>query len=385
MSFQEVQGTESQDWVGLANYEIRDHQPALHEGVRQHRPLHARDAPDPDPRPVGARRLAGQRAGGQADPVPRRAVPAGAHLARGRQRHLPDRAGTERAAERRPSARRAAVAVWLEAADLAVPSMIIIAAWRWTGVNIIYFSSGLVNIPRELYEAAAHRRRKRVAHLPQHHAADDRADDPVRGRPVDHRRLPGLRRAAAALAGRELAPATAASRSPCSSTGPRSPPSTSGRPPRWASSSPRSSSLSRSSSSASSAAGGSDDHGRAPRRRAGERTATRVIGPRPRRGLPSKLGLAVLFLDPRVRVRRAALLDGPELAATAERDLRHRHHAAADGPDPRQLRAAAGRDTVRPMVLQLVTQSLGYADPDRGDLRDGRVRPGQVPVPRPDG
>jgi arabinosaccharide transport system permease protein len=44
---------------------------------------------------------------------------------------------------------------WLEAADLAVPSMIIMAAWRWTGVNIIYFSSGLVNVPRELYEAAA--------------------------------------------------------------------------------------------------------------------------------------------------------------------------------------------------------------------------------------
>src|SRR5687768_17444745 len=44
---------------------------------------------------------------------------------------------------------------WLEAADLAVPSMIIIAAWRWSGVNIIYFSSGLVNVPKELYEAAA--------------------------------------------------------------------------------------------------------------------------------------------------------------------------------------------------------------------------------------
>jgi len=44
---------------------------------------------------------------------------------------------------------------WLEAADLAVPSMIIMAAWRWTGVNIIYFSSGLVNVPKELYEAAA--------------------------------------------------------------------------------------------------------------------------------------------------------------------------------------------------------------------------------------
>ncbi|MEX1169133.1 MAG: sugar ABC transporter permease [Chloroflexota bacterium] len=44
---------------------------------------------------------------------------------------------------------------WLEAADLAVPSMILMAAWRWTGINIIYFSSGLVNVPKELYEAAA--------------------------------------------------------------------------------------------------------------------------------------------------------------------------------------------------------------------------------------
>ncbi len=44
---------------------------------------------------------------------------------------------------------------WLEAADLAVPSLIIMAAWRWTGVNILYFSSGLVNIPREITEAAA--------------------------------------------------------------------------------------------------------------------------------------------------------------------------------------------------------------------------------------
>jgi len=44
---------------------------------------------------------------------------------------------------------------WLETANLAVPSMIMMAAWRWTGINIIYFSSGLVNVPRELYEAAA--------------------------------------------------------------------------------------------------------------------------------------------------------------------------------------------------------------------------------------
>lgn len=44
---------------------------------------------------------------------------------------------------------------WLEVADLTLPSLIMIAAWRWTGINIIYFNSGLVNIPRELYEAAS--------------------------------------------------------------------------------------------------------------------------------------------------------------------------------------------------------------------------------------
>ncbi len=43
---------------------------------------------------------------------------------------------------------------WLEVADLALPSLILVAAWRWTGINILYFNSGLVNIPRELYEAA---------------------------------------------------------------------------------------------------------------------------------------------------------------------------------------------------------------------------------------
>lgn len=43
---------------------------------------------------------------------------------------------------------------WLEVADLALPSLIIVATWRWTGINILYFNAGLVNIPRELYEAA---------------------------------------------------------------------------------------------------------------------------------------------------------------------------------------------------------------------------------------
>ncbi|NLA98350.1 MAG: sugar ABC transporter permease [Spirochaetales bacterium] len=32
--------------------------------------------------------------------------------------------------------------------------LLILALWRWTGVNIIYFLSGLQNIPNELYEAA---------------------------------------------------------------------------------------------------------------------------------------------------------------------------------------------------------------------------------------
>jgi arabinosaccharide transport system permease protein len=32
--------------------------------------------------------------------------------------------------------------------------MVIVAVWRWTGVNIVYFMSGLQSIPEELYEAA---------------------------------------------------------------------------------------------------------------------------------------------------------------------------------------------------------------------------------------
>jgi arabinosaccharide transport system permease protein len=44
---------------------------------------------------------------------------------------------------------------WLETAEFALPSLILVATWRWTGINILYFNSGLVNIPRELYEAAS--------------------------------------------------------------------------------------------------------------------------------------------------------------------------------------------------------------------------------------
>jgi arabinosaccharide transport system permease protein len=44
---------------------------------------------------------------------------------------------------------------WLTSATLAIPALLIIATWRWVGVNMLYFNSGLVNISRELYEAAA--------------------------------------------------------------------------------------------------------------------------------------------------------------------------------------------------------------------------------------
>ena len=44
---------------------------------------------------------------------------------------------------------------WLSSASLAIPALLIIATWRWVGVNMLYFNSGLVNISRELYEAAA--------------------------------------------------------------------------------------------------------------------------------------------------------------------------------------------------------------------------------------
>lgn len=44
---------------------------------------------------------------------------------------------------------------WLETKHLAIPAMIIMATWRWTGINMIYFTTGLSNIPNELYESAS--------------------------------------------------------------------------------------------------------------------------------------------------------------------------------------------------------------------------------------
>jgi arabinosaccharide transport system permease protein len=42
---------------------------------------------------------------------------------------------------------------WLSRRWQAMSVMLVLATWRWTGMNIIYFLSGLNNIPVELYEA----------------------------------------------------------------------------------------------------------------------------------------------------------------------------------------------------------------------------------------
>ena len=44
---------------------------------------------------------------------------------------------------------------WLLERKFAIPVLIGLATWRWTGVNIVYFLSGLATIPNELYEAAS--------------------------------------------------------------------------------------------------------------------------------------------------------------------------------------------------------------------------------------
>ena len=44
---------------------------------------------------------------------------------------------------------------WLETPGLAIPSLILLALWRWTGINIVYFTAGLATIPQDLHEAAA--------------------------------------------------------------------------------------------------------------------------------------------------------------------------------------------------------------------------------------
>lgn len=43
---------------------------------------------------------------------------------------------------------------WLKNGTTAFIVLLVLACWRWTGVNMLYFLSGLKNIPAELYESA---------------------------------------------------------------------------------------------------------------------------------------------------------------------------------------------------------------------------------------
>jgi arabinosaccharide transport system permease protein len=43
---------------------------------------------------------------------------------------------------------------WLQTSGPGMFALVILCVWRWLGVNIIYFLSGLQSIPEELYEAA---------------------------------------------------------------------------------------------------------------------------------------------------------------------------------------------------------------------------------------
>ncbi|HYH04859.1 MAG TPA: sugar ABC transporter permease [Bacillota bacterium] len=44
--------------------------------------------------------------------------------------------------------------VWLQGQQTAMFALVVLATWRWLGVNLIYFLSGLQAIPQEIYEAA---------------------------------------------------------------------------------------------------------------------------------------------------------------------------------------------------------------------------------------
>ncbi|WP_434640646.1 sugar ABC transporter permease [Thermoanaerobacterium thermosaccharolyticum] len=43
---------------------------------------------------------------------------------------------------------------WLRDVNVAMFLLVLLATWRWTGVNIVYFLSGLQSIPKDLYESA---------------------------------------------------------------------------------------------------------------------------------------------------------------------------------------------------------------------------------------
>lgn len=43
---------------------------------------------------------------------------------------------------------------WLNSAGTSMLALVILATWRWMGINVLYYLAGLQNIPKELYESA---------------------------------------------------------------------------------------------------------------------------------------------------------------------------------------------------------------------------------------
>lgn len=43
---------------------------------------------------------------------------------------------------------------WLNSSGTSMLALVILATWRWMGINVLYYLAGLQNIPKELYESA---------------------------------------------------------------------------------------------------------------------------------------------------------------------------------------------------------------------------------------
>ena len=65
--------------------------------------------------------------------------------------------------------------------ELIIPAMANISVWQFTGYNMLIFYAALQSIPRDLYEAAAHRRRRSVQDRVEYQAPGARPGDPSRG------------------------------------------------------------------------------------------------------------------------------------------------------------------------------------------------------------
>ncbi len=241
---------------------------------------------------------------------------------------------------------------------------------------MLYFNSGLVNISRELYEAAA--------------------IDGARGwQMFRYISVPLLRPTIlfvlviSVIGGFQLFvepfllwPGATHRRAPacplvCSSTGRRSRPSSSVMPQPWASCSRSSSSSSPASSSAwQAAARPSDDepHGLdAPGQDV--RGTSRLEQGLEQAGHPVPVPRAL------GRVPHPHLLDGGELVPPPGRALHRHDRALALGPDHRQLRAPLPGAALRAVVLELRHAVAGLCGTQRRPLHDGRLRAGQVPLP----